>query len=47
MGLPPPWLAWVIWLAIGLATAVMLLVFWWQGTLGHFFHGLATVPPVK
>ena len=33
MGLLPPWLARVIWLAIGLAVTAMLLVFWWQGEL--------------
>lgn len=42
----PRWVMLLIWIGIGVAFAVMLLFFWWQGTLGYFFRGLAT-PPVE
>ncbi len=47
MGYLPPWLAWIFWVVIGVGIAVLLLTFWWQGTLGNFFQGLSAVPTVR
>ncbi len=47
MNLLPPWLFWVFWPVLALLVIAMLAMFWWQGTLGYFFQGMATVPGVK
>lgn len=43
----PPMLVWLIRTAIATAALVALISFWWQGVLGEFFHGLATIPPSR
>jgi hypothetical protein len=46
MGELPPWFFVLLWVGIGAAVIVLLVIFWWTGTLGAFFGGLAT-PPVE
>ena len=47
MNMLPTWLTWVFWPVLALAVIAMLVTFWWNGTLGYFFQGMATVPAVK